>query len=81
MIIAGERRHVRRSMCNCQLPSRWLLKRYEPHGISFWDAMLWATAQPGCTVVLSEDMQDGRWLGSTEIINPFEQENDANLAI
>jgi len=52
----------------------------EAHGISFWDAMLWVTAQrSGCTVILSEDMQDGRWLGSTEIINPFEQKNEAKI--
>ncbi len=42
------------------------------HRLSFWDAMLWATArQVGCSVILSEDMQDGQHLGGVEIINPF----------
>lgn len=42
------------------------------HNISFWDAMLWATAkQAGCAYVLSEDMQHGRRLGGVEMINPF----------
>ncbi len=32
----------------------------ENHHLSFRDAMLWATArQAGCSVLLSEDMQDG----------------------
>jgi predicted nucleic acid-binding protein len=42
------------------------------HQLSFWDAMLWATARAaGCTALLSEDMQDGRRLGGVEIVNPF----------
>ena len=42
------------------------------HNISFWDAMLWATAkQAGCAYIFSEDMQHGRRLGGVEIINPF----------
>ncbi len=42
------------------------------HGLSFWDAMLWATArQAGCPVLYSEDMQHGRTLGGVEIVNPF----------
>ena len=44
----------------------------EEHRLSFRDAMLWATArQSGCSVILSEDMQDGRRLSGVEIINPF----------
>ncbi len=42
------------------------------HRLSFWDAMLWATArQGGCSAILSEDMQDGRRLGGVEFVNPF----------
>ncbi len=42
------------------------------HRLSFWDAMLWATArQSGCSAILSEDMQDGRRLGGVEFVNPF----------
>ena len=52
----------------------------EEHRLSFWDAMLWATArQSGCSAILSEDMQDGRRLGGVEIINPFRAESAARL--
>jgi predicted nucleic acid-binding protein len=41
-------------------------------GLHFWDAMLWATARrAGCTLLLSEDLQDGRVLGGVTIRNPF----------
>ena len=44
------------------------------HGISFWDAMMWATARrAGCSAFISENLQDGRRLGGVEIINPFAQ--------
>lgn len=43
------------------------------HRLSFWDAMLWATArQAGCATILSEDMQDGRRLGGVQFLNPFD---------
>lgn len=43
------------------------------HDISFWDAMLWATArQAGCAFILSENMQHGRRLGGVELVNPFD---------
>lgn len=49
-------------------------KAVREHGISFWDAMLWATVrQAGCTHILSEDMQHGRNLGGVEIIDPFDE--------
>jgi predicted nucleic acid-binding protein len=42
------------------------------HNLSFWDAMLWATAhRAGCKLILSEDMQDGRTLGGLTVRNPF----------
>lgn len=42
------------------------------HGLSFWDAMMWATAKrAGCQLLLSEDGQDGRQLGGVTLINPF----------
>jgi len=42
------------------------------HKIPFWDAMLWATARrAGCTLLLSEDLQDGQILGGVTIRNPF----------
>ena len=44
----------------------------EEHRLSFWDAMLWATArQIGCAAILTENMQHGRRLSGVEIINPF----------
>lgn len=42
------------------------------HGLSFWDAMLWATAKrAGCRLLLSEDGADGRLLGGVTLVNPF----------
>ena len=44
----------------------------ERHGLSFWDAMLWATAsRAGCRVLFSEDLQDGRRLDGVLVVNPF----------
>ena len=48
----------------------------EQHQLSFWDAMLWATARgAGCSVLLTEDMQDGRELGGVTFVNPFRPRN------
>ena len=48
------------------------------HRIGFWDALLCATAdRAGLQYLLSEDMQDGRQLGSLRIVNPFRPENAA----
>jgi predicted nucleic acid-binding protein len=45
---------------------------HQQHTIPFWDAMLWATARrAGCTLLLSEDFQDGQVLGGVTIRNPF----------
>ncbi len=53
----------------------------EEHRLSFWDAMLWATArQIGCSAIVSEDMQDGRRLSGVEFINPFAADAAARLA-
>ena len=42
------------------------------HRLSFWDAMLWATArQAGCAAILSEDMQHGRRFSGGAVLNPF----------
>lgn len=46
------------------------------HTLQFWDTLLWATAERhGCTLLLSEDFQDGRRLGATLILNPFNAGN------
>ena len=40
--------------------------------LSYWDALMLASAaEAGCTVMLSEDMQDGAVLFGLEIVNPF----------
>jgi predicted nucleic acid-binding protein len=42
------------------------------HGFSFWDALVIRTAkQSGCTVLFSEDMQDGQEIDGVRIVNPF----------
>lgn len=42
------------------------------HQISFWDALIvQAAKQSGCTVLLSEDMQDMREIDGIRIVNPF----------
>ena len=46
------------------------------HQLSFWDAMLWATAKrSGCRLLLSEDFQDGRRLEGVLFVDPFAPEN------
>ena len=51
------------------------------HRLSFWDAMIWATARRnGCSALVSEDMQDGRLLSDVETINPFATNAEARLA-
>ncbi len=48
------------------------------HRLSFWDALLCATASnAGMRHLLSEDMQDGRRIGGLTIINPFAPANAA----
>ncbi len=48
------------------------LTTHRVHGLQFWDAMLWATAlRNGCTMLFSEDFQDGRTLGGVTFRNPF----------
>lgn len=42
------------------------------HGFSFWDALILRSAkQAGCSVLLTEDMQDKREVDGLRIINPF----------
>ncbi len=41
-------------------------------GVSFWDALILATAKrEGCTVLYSEDFQDGRVYDTVRVVNPF----------
>lgn len=48
------------------------------HGLSFWDALLWATARrAGAQFLISEDFQDGRTIEGVRILNPFVERNAA----
>jgi predicted nucleic acid-binding protein len=48
------------------------MRAVEDHHLSFWDAMLWATAKrAGCTLLFSEDLQDGRHLEGMLFVDPF----------
>lgn len=51
----------------------WLaLQAVEEHSMSFWDALIWATAKvQGLARVYSEDFQHGRTLEGVQFINPF----------
>jgi len=50
------------------------MKRHQSGEFSFWDSMIVESAlQSGCDVLLSEDMQDGRKIGSLTISNPFRE--------
>jgi predicted nucleic acid-binding protein len=55
--------------------------RGERHGLSFWDALLWATADRiGVRYLLTEDFQDGRVLGGVTFVDPFQAGNEPLLA-
>jgi predicted nucleic acid-binding protein len=42
------------------------------HGFSFWDALVMRSAkQAGCSVLLTEDMQETREVDGVRIVNPF----------
>lgn len=52
------------------------------HQLSFWDALLWATArQANCQLLVSEDFQDGRTLEGVTFVNPFKSGNSAVLEL
>jgi predicted nucleic acid-binding protein len=45
-------------------------------GVSFWDALILATAKrEGCTVLYSEDFQHGRVYDTVKVVNPFANES------
>lgn len=48
------------------------LKAVEEHNLSFWDALLWATAKENhCSYIISEDFQHDFTLQGITIKNPF----------
>ena len=49
------------------------LSAVERHGMSFWDAMIWAVAKAnGVGEILSEDFQHGRSVEGIIYRNPFQ---------
>jgi predicted nucleic acid-binding protein len=55
--------------------------RGEGGGLSFWDALIWATAdRVGVRYLLTEDFQDGRVLGGVTFVDPFADRNRALLS-
>jgi predicted nucleic acid-binding protein len=53
------------------------LEAVRAHRLTFWDAMLWASAQrAGVRHILTEDFQDGFMLQDVTFINPFKPENN-----
>jgi predicted nucleic acid-binding protein len=54
------------------------LKAVRDHDLSFWDAVLWASARRlGVRHLLTEDLQDGRNLDGVRFVNPFSPANEA----
>lgn len=50
------------------------MKRHQSNEFSFWDSLIVEAAlQSSCNTLLSEDMRDGRMIGSLTIQNPFSQ--------
>lgn len=48
------------------------LKAVVEHGLSFWDALIWAVVtEAGVTLLLSEDFQHTRVLEGVQFCNPF----------
>lgn len=46
------------------------------HGLQFWDAVVCAAADAaGATILLTEDLQDGRRLDNLRFLNPFSAQN------
>lgn len=55
---------------------RMAIGAVERHSLSFWDAMQWAVArQAGATLLLSEDLQDGRELEGVLFRDPFKADD------
>ena len=48
------------------------IELHQRHSISFWDALILRSAQASqCSVLWSEDLQNGRRWGNLEVRNPF----------
>ncbi|HEX9093990.1 MAG TPA: PIN domain-containing protein [Coriobacteriia bacterium] len=48
------------------------LRGFAEHGLSWWDAQLWATARmSGVPVIVTEDFEDGRVIDGIRFTDPF----------
>ncbi len=57
------------------------LAEAEAGRFAFWDALLLATAEgAGCTMVFSEDMQDGARVGGVTVRTPFANDGLSHAA-
>lgn len=55
------------------------LSIHERHRFSFWDAMIVAAARAqDCTLLYTEDMQDGRIVEGMRIVDPFRRGGEAS---
>lgn len=53
-------------------PTLRALTAMSQHGLSFWDALIWAAArEAGADVVFTEDFQNGRIIEGITFVNPF----------
>jgi len=53
------------------------LRGTEQHRMSYWDALIWATAKLNqIQTILSEDFQDGRAVEGVRFVNPFSRESE-----
>lgn len=50
------------------------------HDLQFWDSVICVTAsRAGANVLLTEDMQDGRFVAGLRILSPFSKANAAEI--
>ncbi len=64
---------VHAATADCLAAAIGIVRRYR---LSFWDAMLCATAsEAGCGLLFSEDLQDGQTIGRLRCVNPFAPSN------
>lgn len=58
------------------------LDAHRDHGLSIWDALIWAVCdRVGATILVTEDLQDGRTLGRVTFLDPFNPANARRLGI
>jgi predicted nucleic acid-binding protein len=58
------------SLDHATVESAWAVE--SRHGLSYWDALIVASAQAqGCTVLLTEDLRHDQMIDKVRILNPF----------